>query len=66
MATLLDEILTFCAAHGMAESTFGERALNDKPFVSQLKSGRRVWPETEIKVRKFIAGYRPDAEQDAA
>lgn len=63
MASLLEEILTFCEAQDMSETRFGELALNDKPFVTQLKSGRRVWPETADKVRKFIAGYR---QQDAA
>lgn len=63
MATLLEEILTFCEAQEMSETRFGELALNDKPFVSQLRAGRRVWPETSDKVRRFIAGYR---QQDAA
>lgn len=66
MATLLDDIRAFCETHKMKPTTFGEKALNDKPFVSQLEAGRRVWPETEAKVRRFIATYRPDAEQDAA
>jgi hypothetical protein len=64
MATLLEEIRLFCATHGMKPSTFGEKALNDKPFVAQLEGGRRVWPETEAKVRRFMATYLP--EQDAA
>lgn len=58
MTQLLEEILAFCEAQGMAETRFGELALNDKPFVSQLKGGRRVWPETSDKVRRFIASYR--------
>lgn len=66
MATLLDEIRLFCSTHDMAASTFGDKALNDKPFVLQLERGRRVWPETEAKVRRFMATYRPDSAQDAA
>lgn len=66
MVTLLDEIRLFCATHDMKPTTFGDKALNDKPFVSQLEGGRRVWPETEAKVRRFMATYRPDAEQNAA
>ena len=68
MATLLDEIRLFCETHGMAQTRFGDLALNDKPFVSQLESGRRIWPETEAKVRRFMATYKPDAAQaqDAA
>lgn len=61
MATLLDEITLFCETHGLKPTRFGELALNDKPFVSQLKTGRRMWPETEAKVRRFMATYRSDA-----
>lgn len=40
--------------------------MNDKPFVKQLEDGRRIWPETEARVRRFMATYKPDAEADAA
>lgn len=63
---LLDDINAFCATHGLSIWQFGELAVNDKPFVKQLENGRRIWPETEAKVRRFMATYRPDAEQDAA
>lgn len=63
---LLDDIKAFCAAHGVSITRFGELALNDKGFVHQLEKGRRVWPETEATVRRFMATYRPDADQDAA
>lgn len=66
MATLLEEIQLFCGTHAMKPTRFGELALNDKPFVSQLEGGRRVWPETEAKVRRFMATYKPDAPQEAA
>lgn len=62
MSTLLSDIKAFCEAQGLAQTRFGELALNDKPFVSQLEGGRRVWPETEAKVRTFMAGYRPQAD----
>jgi hypothetical protein len=66
MSTLLSDIMAFCEAHGLPESRLGELALNDKPFVSQLRKGRRVWPETEAKVRRFMATYRPEPKTDAA
>lgn len=66
MTQLLDEIDAFLSSQEMAESRFGELALNDKPFVAQLRNGRRVWPETAAKVRKFIASYRPDSQDAAA
>lgn len=57
MENLLTDIEAFCEAHNLAPSRFGELALNDKPFVSQLRKSRRVWPETEAKVRNFMALY---------
>src|SRR5689334_24535148 len=39
---LLDEISAFCRASGMAESTFGRRAVNDGKFVARLRFGGRV------------------------
>lgn len=64
MTDLFREIAAFCARHEMAPTRFGELALNDKPFVSQLQNGRRCWPETEAKVRHFMVTYR--AEDKAA
>ncbi|MBB4611674.1 hypothetical protein GGQ89_003924 [Sphingomonas yabuuchiae] len=28
-------------------------------MVRQLREGRRLWPETEAKVRKFMSEYQP-------
>lgn len=41
----------------MADSALGRAAVNDWAFVRQLRAGRRVWPETEAKVRAFMATY---------
>lgn len=66
MNTLLSEIEAFLETHGMAPTRFGDEALGDRHFVRQLRSGRRVWPETEAKVRRFMATYRPPVQQAAA
>jgi hypothetical protein len=65
---LLDDIKAFCTTHGLSIWQFGEKAMNDKSFVKSLEADppRRIWPETEAKVRRFMATYRPDASQDAA
>ena len=42
----LENILQFCILKKMAESTFGRQAVNDGKFVSRLRSGARVTPET--------------------
>lgn len=54
---LLSDIDRFLHRSGLAETTFGLRAVNDGKFVSGLRKGRRVWPETEARVRDFIASY---------
>lgn len=62
MATdLLSDIRAFCEVHEIKPTRFGELALGDKPFVKQLEKGRRTWPETEAKVRRFMATYRPES-----
>ena len=43
---LLDSIADFCRRTGMAESTFGRRAVNDGKFVARLRDGARITPET--------------------
>ena len=51
---LLAAVIEFCKEHKMAESTFGRKAVNDGKFVSRLRTGARVTPETFEKVKKFI------------
>lgn len=63
MSTLLTDIESFLTTHEMAATTFGDLALKDKHFVKQLRKGRRLWPETEGRVRQFMVTYRPSAVQ---
>ena len=58
MDTLIRDIDDFCARTGMAESRLGLLSLNDKAFVHKIKRGRRVWSETESKVRAFMDAHR--------
>src|SRR5499426_3937317 len=51
---LLDSISEFCRRAGMAESTFGRRAVNDGKFVSRLRDGARITPETLERVSAFL------------
>jgi hypothetical protein len=53
--TLLGSISDFCRRTGMAESTFGRRAVNDGKFVARLRDGARVTPETLHRVNQFIS-----------
>jgi SAM-dependent methyltransferase len=52
---LLDSIAEFCRVSGMAESTFGRRAVNDGKFVARLRDGARVTPETLERVARYLA-----------
>jgi hypothetical protein len=51
---LLDSISEFCRRAGMAESTFGRRAVNDGKFVARLRDGARITPETLERVSAFL------------
>jgi hypothetical protein len=59
---LLEDIKAFCGTHGLSIWQFSELAMNDKSFVKSLEGDppRRIWPETEAKVRRFMATYRPE------
>ncbi|HEX9184015.1 MAG TPA: hypothetical protein VF876_12225 [Burkholderiales bacterium] len=54
-AGLLDSIADFCRRTGMAESTFGRRAVNDGKFVARLRDGARITPETLERVSTYLA-----------
>ncbi|HEX4985270.1 MAG TPA: hypothetical protein VFV71_04270 [Burkholderiales bacterium] len=51
---LIDTIAEFCRRNAIAESTFGRRAVNDGKFVSRLRDGARITPETLERVNVFM------------
>lgn len=64
---LLDSIADFCRRIGMAESTFGRRAVNDGKFVTRLRDGARITPETLERVSTYMAhhgGAAPSAPRE--
>src|SRR5258705_9739194 len=63
--TLLGSISDFCRRTGMAESTFGRRAVNDGKFVAGLRDGARVTPETLQRVNVFIKKHGLQGPGDA-
>lgn len=60
IAALLERIERFCAAQGIAESTFGLRAANDGKLMSRLRAGR-VTLRTVSRIDAFIAAA-PEAD----
>lgn len=66
MSNVLSDIESFLKNSGLGAATFGELAMNDRHLVRQLRNGRRLWPETEAKVRAFMATYERPTTRDAA
>jgi hypothetical protein len=56
-AALLREIDTFLDSTGMKPTNLGRGALNDPAFYGKLRKGRRLFAETEEKVRGFMSMY---------
>ncbi len=62
-APLLVSIADFCRRSGIAESTFGRRAVNDGKFVSRLRDGARITPETLARVSDFLVRHGASAPE---
>jgi len=52
---ILREITDFCRQRGLAESTFGRRAVNDGKLASRLRNGGRITTETLDRIRGFMS-----------
>ena len=52
---ILQEISEFCRRRGLAESTFGRRAVNDGKLASRLRNGGRITTDTLDRIRSFMA-----------
>ena len=55
---LLQEISDYCRQTGLAESTFGRRAVNDGKLAARLRNGGRITTETLDRIRAFMASNR--------
>ena len=51
---LLEEIEAFVRAGGLAETTFGRRAVNDGNFVARLRGGSGITVRTVERVRAYL------------
>ncbi|WP_247996644.1 MULTISPECIES: hypothetical protein [Brucella] len=63
---LLEEIEAFMAETGTGAFRFGMKAIKNGRLVERLRSGGRVWPETEMEVRAYIRAERANANIQAS
>src|SRR6188508_2840691 len=62
---LLQEISDYCRQTGLAESTFGRRAVNDGKLASRLRHGGRITTETLDRIRAFMTTNRNSVARPA-
>ena len=65
MASLLEDIEAFIAAHTMSETAFGTLSLNDKNFIADLRADRSPSLRTAARVQRFMSTY-PNHDRVAA
>src|SRR5580704_7601697 len=58
---LLQQISDFCRHAGLAESTFGRRAVNDGKLANRLRNGGRITTETVDRIMAFMSANRDAA-----
>jgi hypothetical protein len=56
---LLQEISDYCRHTGLAESTFGRRAVNDGKLSARLRNGGRITTDTLDRIHNFMAAHPP-------
>lgn len=62
---LVAVVQDFCARHEMSKTRFGELALNDPSFVTEIEAGREPRRRTVARVAAFIQA-RDVPQQGAA
>ncbi len=54
---LLQEISDYCRQTGLAESTFGRRAVNDGKLAARLRNGGRITTDTLDRIHGFMSAH---------
>jgi hypothetical protein len=62
---LLQEIADYCRRTGLAESTFGRRAVNDGKLTARLRNGGRITTDTLDRIQGFMAAHPAQGERPA-
>lgn len=65
-AKIVSEVEAFLAQHGIAESTFGLRAVNDGKLLARLRAGGSLTLEKAAQVRRYIRANRKKGAAIAA
>ena len=60
---LLQEISDYCRQAGLAESTFGRRAVNDGKLAARLRNGGRITTDTLDRIHGFMASHPAQNER---
>jgi len=60
---LLEEISDYCRQSGLAESTFGRRAVNDGKLTARLRNGGRITTDTLDRIHGFMASHPPSGQR---
>ena len=60
---LLQEISDYCRHTGLAESTFGRRAVNDGKLTTRLRNGGRITTDTLDRIHGFMAAHPAQGER---
>lgn len=63
---LLSDIDAFLSETGMGEYRFGLLAVRNGRLMERLRSGGRIWPETEAEIRAYMISTRRAKEGQAA
>lgn len=63
---LISEIETFLAETGMSPYRFGFEAVRNGRLVDRLRNNRRIWPDTEDRVRAFMRSARKASKKPEA
>src|SRR5271163_100295 len=62
---LLQEISDYCRQTGLAESTFGRRAVNDGKLAARLRNGGRITTDTLDRIHGFMTAHPAQGQRPA-
>ena len=61
--SIIESIERHCAEHGMAETTFGKRAVNDGKLLARLRSGKSISIDTYNRIQLALTCVRSEAAE---